>query len=502
MEKKKELFVFFNETKLTQQIFKVRCLMSNQIRKRKMVIISAYFQDERYGLLGPQMAASVIREYSPYECIVLALPAGYLATRLKRGLRKYFGGQIPIVGFSNLCGREDLITLACELKGEGAITILAGPQAAVDYCGEKGWRNWPHRFKGFSNHFTFALQGPAEQIIPFLDDPESSKWKELPGYVYPHRDGSLISNPAKEWDPFYLDGVKWDNIHTLGPPGFIPHQITQGQVLQQIGCPWAANNRTIGIDFPAAFPGKAGEKISINSKGCSFCDVAVDKGFLGSLDSGAVLSQIKGLPDGSNGRKIPFELINENPFPSLVSFLEDCLSAGLNLSSIGLTVRADGLLRGEAALRSALQLAGGHGMGIALASVGFESFTDEILRNLNKGVTASTNLKAVRLIRQLKNEFPFQLSYARNEGGIHGFIHPTPWDSDGTLAQNQEVIKNHGLDVDILPHHSTPLIIHHDSALGDWIRAVEADTGLGYPRMNSWVEWWEAPAPIGGAILG
>lgn len=122
-----------------------------------MVIISAYLQGEMYGLLGPQLAAAIIRKYSPSECIVVALPAHYMVSRLKRALRNYFGSRRPIVGFSNLCGREDLVSLAGELKKEGAITILAGPQAAADYCGEEGWRVRPHRFKGFSRHFTFAL---------------------------------------------------------------------------------------------------------------------------------------------------------------------------------------------------------------------------------------------------------------------------------------------------------------------------------------------------------
>ena len=470
-------------------------MMSYQLHNRKMAIISSYFKGERYGLLGPQMAATVIQRRSSYECIVIVLPTGYNTVRLKRALSNYFGSQTPIVGFSNLSGREDLISLAGELRSQGAITILAGPQAAVDFCGERGWRNWLHRFKGFSDHFTFALQGPAEQIIPFLDDPGNIQWKELPGFAYLDRNGNLIRNPAKDWDQFYLDQVQWDTLYTLGQAGLVPLQVAQGQVLQQIGCPWAAGNRRIGIDFPAAISKTTGKKIHIISKGCSFCDVAADKGFVGSLDSEIVLRQIKGLPQGSDSRKIPFELINENPFSSLVSLIDECLSRSLGLSRIGLTVRVDGLLKGEKSLRSALRLARQHKMVIALDSVGFESFSNRILRNLNKGVSVSSNLKAVQLIRRLKKEFPFQLSYRRDEGGNHGFIHPTPWDSDEIHAQNQQIIGNHGLDVDILPYHSTPLIIHHDSVLGDWIRAVETEEGLHYPRMNSWVEWWEPPVP-------
>jgi hypothetical protein len=471
--------------------------MSTHRQVRKIVIIAAYFKGERYGLLGPQMAATIIGKHGPYECIVVALPAGYMISRLKRALRNYFGTQRPIVGFSNLCGRNDLISLAGELKGEGAITILAGPQAGADYWGETGWRTWPHRFKGFSDHFTIALQGPAEQIIPFLDKPAGANWKASSGYLYPDRNGGLIRNPAKAWDPHYLDDVKWDNLFTLAPTGFVPIEITRGQVLQQIGCPWAAKHRRVEIDFPTALPEKAGHKIRINAKGCSFCDVAVEKGFFGSLGWEAVLRQVEGLPDGSNGRKIPFELINENPFPSLPALIRKCHSTGMALSRVGLTVRVDGLLNAQKSLRTALRLACKLGIHIGLASVGFESLSDVILRNLNKGVTVSSNLKAVQLIRRLKKEFPAHLGYARHEGGNHGYIHPTPWDTEETQAQNQDAISRYHLDMDILPYHSTPLIIHHHSALGKWIRALEAESGLCYPRMNSWIEWWETPKPVG-----
>lgn len=38
-----------------------------------MVIIASYFGGETYGLLGPQMAATVIQENTSYECIVVAV---------------------------------------------------------------------------------------------------------------------------------------------------------------------------------------------------------------------------------------------------------------------------------------------------------------------------------------------------------------------------------------------------------------------------------------------
>jgi hypothetical protein len=43
---------------------------------------------------------------------------------------------------------------------------------------------------------------------------------------------------------------------------------------------------------------------------------------------------------------------------------------------------------------------------------------------------------------------------------------------------------------DILPEHSTPLIIHHASYLGDWIRTIESTTDIMFTREGTWIEWW------------
>lgn len=38
-----------------------------------MAIITSYFAGETYGLLGPQVAATIIEEHTPYECILIAI---------------------------------------------------------------------------------------------------------------------------------------------------------------------------------------------------------------------------------------------------------------------------------------------------------------------------------------------------------------------------------------------------------------------------------------------
>ncbi len=129
-------------------------------------------------------------------------------------------------------------------------------------------------------------------------------------------------------------------------------------------------------------------------------------------------------------------------------------------------------------------------------SIGFESFDDSILRNLNKGLSVEKNLTAIRLIRQLKEEFPHQLGYSSQEGAIHGFIHPTAWDTQETAAGIQKIIYLYGLQNDILPPHSTPLIIHHASGLGHWIREIERREGFWFKRYGSIIGWWETPQQL------
>jgi hypothetical protein len=204
-----------------------------------------------------------------------------------------------------------------------------------------------------------------------------------------------------------------------------------------------------------------------------------------------VLSQIFSLPDTSEGRKIPFELVNENALPGLPRLLDAVRSRGILLSQINLTLRADWFAQAEAHLRKALRRARDMGIRILLASMGFESFDDSILANLHKGLDVAANLRAIRLMRRMKDEFPDQWGYSRKEGAVHGFIHPTPWDTEETEANNQKTLSLYGLPLDILPERSTPLIIHHASALGDWIRQVETRESVQFKRQGTIIGWWQ-----------
>ena len=461
-----------------------------------MAIITSYFKNESYGLLGPQMAATIIQDHTPYDCIVIAVTREDDKATIKMVLAKLFESQRPVVGFSTLSGREDLFALAGELRTEGVVTILAGPQADVDFSGEQGRQDHPHRFQGLFENFNFGLHGPAEQAIDLLNRLDINDRSKMPGLLYEGPDGTIIQNSPKQWNQDYLGKVRWDNIYIIGKNDLTRLKIEMGQVLQHIGCPHAARTRKMAIDYPASISGKQGQRIEVALNGCSFCDVAVDKGFYGSLGIQTVLSQISCLPQARDGRKIPFELINENPLPGLPELLREVARRGDGLSQINLTLRADYLIAGVKHLRETLGVADELGIYILLSSIGFESFDDTILRNLNKGLTVEKNLQAIRLLRQLKEEFPHQMGYSSKEGAIHGFIHPTAWDTKEISAKIKKTMYLYGLPNDILPPHSTPLIIHHASELGDWIREIEQREGLWFKRYGSIIGWWEAPMVV------
>jgi hypothetical protein len=463
------------------------------VRQNKMAIVTSYFTGETYGLLGPQAAATLISNQTPFDCIVVTVTNEDDKPSVKKALYDYFGAQQPVVGFSYLSGRQDLLDLAADLKAEGATTILAGPQADVDFMGEAGCDQHPHRFQGLTEHFTFALHGPAQQIVPFLNTSPLLGPQNIPGALYLDKSRRCVRNPESGWDTSSCSGIDWHNIYRIADSRLAAINITAAQVLQQLGCPWAARQKSVGIDYPAGMQNTAGKNVRLKLAGCSFCDVATDKGLVAGLPAGAVIDQISALPETTDGRKIPFELINENPLPGLPRLLEQVRHQGLRLSRINLTLRADWLLKSQAHLQTSLELARETGLRIVLASIGFESFSDTLLHNLNPGLSVATNLAAIDLIRQMKDAYPEHLGYLRSEGGNHGFIHPTPWDTPATESELGGVIAGHDLAADILPDHSTPLIIQHASGLGSWIRAIETREDVRFTRIGSIVAWWDDP---------
>ena len=317
-----------------------------------------------------------------------------------------------------------------------------------------------------------------------------SKFK---GVLCKDEKGRMIETEPIPWDDTYLSKADWQTLHILKDTAFKPLAITTAQVLQQIGCQHAAKERKISIDYPAGLTKKSFQpsSVTICQKGCSFCDVAADKGYIGTVNEAAIKEQLLCLPTSPDGRKIPFELINESPLFKLARIFELSDEQSAELSQINLTLRADYFLNGLESLEKVLKIAVKKKVRILLSSIGFESFDDTILKNLNKGLDKQTNLDAIQAIRQLKLKYPAHFGYLKEEGANHGFIHPTPWDNQEISREINKTISMYQLALDILPNHSTPLIIHHASGLADWIRQIELKENMEFQRLGTTIGWWQ-----------
>jgi hypothetical protein len=373
------------------------------------------------------------------------------------------------VAFSHLCGRKDIIGLAQELKKEGFVIILGGPQARQDYYGEPNTDLYADRFRGLKSMIDIAFQGPVDG----LRSEHLEKWYRLLEYPWTNN--------------IFLE-VDWSNLYTFSDT-LKKHEVRLGQVINTIGCPYARKRQNIKLPPPINLQEEGIQELSVESEGCIFCDVSRDKGYHGAVDRNRLMTQLTGLPE-VDGRKIPFELIDEYPIRHLGKLIEDAERYKIKLSQINLVCRVDDINAHVPELEKILSIAQNKDIKIMFASIGFESFCDRLLQYFCKGITLADIVKCVETLRRLKDRFGSHFLYRRDEGANHGFIRPTPWEDSETLQEIDRNIFLHRFFEDILPEHSTPLIIHHASYLGDWIRQIESKTSITFSRDGTWIEWW------------
>jgi hypothetical protein len=432
------------------------------------MLICTHHTGEPHGILGAQVASTYFTRQLNIPSIVVGLMREFQKERLLAFIEEYYQGKDRIIGFSHLSGRKDIFDLIALLHQTGFTTILGGPQALQDYAGEPDADRFPHRFQGLKDRVDIAVQGPVDGVRP-----ESLVER---GRTY-----------QSGWKTNLYLQVDWSNIYTFSDK-LEPLDVQVAQVLAAIGCPYAKKESTVTLDPPASLGGKA-PKLTVRSCGCIFCDVAWDKGFQGHVNRASLLGQIKGLPEKA-GRKIPFELIDEYPVATLQALLDETRKEKIDLSQVNLVCRVDAVTRHAEVLTEILRKARERAVRIMFSSIGFESFSEKILAHFNKGVAVTEIIECVELLRRLKDEFGDTLLYRRDEGATHGFIHPTPWDDSETFPEmDRNIFLNH-LFEDILPEHSIPLIIHHGSALGDWLRQIEESTNVTFGRDSTWIEWW------------
>jgi len=462
------------------------------------MIIFTHHTGEPHGILGAQVAATFLQRKLSIPSIVVGIERNISKERLLHFVDEYYAGTwsptgeavaphdrsyggtsqlkfhnggllLRVAAFSHLCGRPDIIELIQELKQRGFVTILGGPQARQDYKGEPDTDLYPHRFKGLKSIVDIAFQGPTDRL-------QSEHLGSGDG---------LLEFP---WTRNIFLEVDWSNLYTFSDaPKKVEVQL--GQVLNTIGCSYARKPQTVILPPPANLRASGIPELEVRSEGCIFCDVSWDKGYHGSVQREKVIAQIAGLPEVDE-RKVPFELIDEYPIRSLGKLLEDAERQKIKVSQVNLVCRVDDINAHASALVEIVLLARRQGVKIMFASIGFETFSDRLLHYFCKGITVADVVKCVETLRRLKDKFGSYFLYRRDEGANHGFIRPTPWDDGETLQEIDRNIFLYRLYEDILPQSSTPLIIHHASFLGDWIRQIESTTGVTFSREGTWIEWW------------
>jgi len=433
------------------------------------MIIFTHHTGEPYGILGAQVAATFFKRKLSIPSIVVGIKRDFSKEGLLGFIDEYYAGKDRVVAFSHLCGRKDLIALVGELKQQGFTTVLGGPQVRQDYRGEPSTDAYPHRFKGLHSVIDVAFQGP---IDGFRSDPLQAR-------------GMLLEYP---WTKDIFLEVDWSNLYTFSNT-LTKLEVRLGQVLNAVGCTYASKAQTVTLPSPVMLRERSIPNLDVRSEGCTFCDVSWDKGYHGSIERDKVIDQIRELPE-VEGRKVSFELIDEYPLRSLGKLLEETKSQGIALSQINLVCRVDDINAHASDLADILSVAQSLDVKVMFSSIGFESFNDRLLEYFCKGITVADIVTCVETLRRLKGHFGNIFLYRRDEGANHGFIRPTPWDDPEIMRESDTNIFLHRFFEDILPDHSTPLIIHHASTLGDWIRQIESTTDIRFGRDGTWVEWW------------
>jgi len=432
------------------------------------MIFFTHHTGEPHGILGAQVAATFFDRKLSIPSIVVGIERSFSIDRLLRFVAEYYAGKQKIAAFSHLCGRKDLMKLIQELKQKGFITLLGGPQSRQDYVGEPDTDSHPHRFGGLKSAVDIAFHGPVNLLKP------------------EHLEGGQVLLDYPWTKDLFLE-VNWSNIYTFSDT-LKKLDVKMGQVLNTIGCAYACKPQTIILPPPTDLREKGVAEFEVRSEGCIFCDVSRDKGYHGALDRDRLMAQMEGLPE-VDGRKIPFELIDEYPIRSLGKLIEGAQRHEIKLTQINLVCRVDDINAHASDLVEILTLARSRDIRIMFSSIGFESFSDRLLQYFCKGISVEDIVKCVETLRHLKERYG-NLLYRRDEGANHGFIRPTPWDDSETMQEVDRNIFLHRFFEDILPEHSTPLIIHHASYLGDWIRQIESATDITFSREGTWIEWW------------
>lgn len=104
---------------------------------------------------------------------------------------------------------------------------------------------------------------------------------------------------------------------------------------------------------------------------------------------------------------------------------------------VHINTRTDYLVNLEGKVRKALSIGQKRNIKTILKCIGFESFSEKDLELYNKGLDPKTNIRAIKLLRDLKEEFGNNIVYRTED---HGFIMFNPYSTLESLEANLEAI--------------------------------------------------------------
>lgn len=175
------------------------------------------------------------------------------------------------------------------------------------------------------------------------------------------------------------------------------------------------------------------------SGGCSFCIFryqSYETGAPGDVAAEA-LRQARYLVRRFGVRTIALQ--SENPFPFLLPWLEGVAAELRGIEEIHIRSTVQALLRHEETLRKSVVTARAAGIRLALVGIGFESFVQESLDLLNKGVTVEDNVRALGILRAVKQE----AGEACETMHGHGMIFFTPLTTLEDVRTNLAMTRRH-----------------------------------------------------------
>ena len=375
--------LFVNDVKALGCSFECICAARN-----KLGDLTIYLKKKKFDLIAvdynfPIIFLNELKELFPKSKFVIG-GSGFLDTFVKSKI------DFAIIG----AGRESFLRLVEALKNKTDVCEIPnlffrtkkGNRAFIDYSGK---------------NVNFDLNRELFPYAPFL------KWK-------------------------YIGFTRKD---LLGDPPAI---------IAEFGCAYRSrklnhryDNLRVGELRGDTFSAKAGKRIKELFEermrgGCSFCTCAGTHVFLSVKETVACLmKQIRFLQKAYKFKS--FVIGSENPFRFIEQLIRQIMEEQIDIEILAIRSRVDWVNKNKRILRKVAGLAKKNNFTISLQQLGFESFIQSDLDIYNKGYRVTENVKAVALMRELKNLAPRNFQ----EGG-HGFIGINPWITPRELKKYSE----------------------------------------------------------------